>query len=144
MGQVKEGYSPHSWFHCQDWLHVFFPALTFQDLCIVMCCSKFDILFSCVRTGVLPILLPAPFPQLTFKHFPIFWIKDCHKFIHTGHGPQLLFQIFACMILLKKHAISITFQIVGFRRCQKANTCCTMILFLEGRGYSDLHIVGAK
>lgn len=82
--------------------HILCPVLTFQDLCIIVCCSKFQgIIWSCVKAGVFPVVLPTSFPQLTFEHFPVFWVKYCHEFIHTGHRPQLLFQVFACMSLSK-------------------------------------------
>lgn len=78
------------------------PVLTFQDLCIIVCCSKFQgIIWSCFKVGVFPVVLPTSFPQLTFEHFPVFRVKYCHEFIHTGHRSQLLFQIFACMSLSK-------------------------------------------
>lgn len=78
------------------------PVLTFQDLCVIVCCSKFQwIIWSCVKAGVFPVVLPTSSPQLTFEHFPVFWVKYCHEFIHTGHRPQLLFQVFACMSLSK-------------------------------------------
>lgn len=78
------------------------PVLTFQDLCVIVCCGKFQwIIWSCVKAGAFPVVLPTSFPQLTFEHFPVFWVKYCHEFIHTGHRSQLLFQVFACMSLSK-------------------------------------------
>lgn len=82
--------------------HSLCPVLTFQDVCIIVCCGKFQgIIWSCVKAGVFPVVLPTSFPQLTFEHFPVFWVKYCHEFIHTGHRPQLLFQVFACISLSK-------------------------------------------
>lgn len=65
---------------------------TFQDLCVIMCSSKF---YSVPCPGVEGGLLPATSPQLALVHFPVVWVQDRHELIYAGHRPQLLLQVFA-------------------------------------------------
>lgn len=80
------------------------PLLTFQDLCVIMCSSKF---YTVPCPGIEGGLLPAAFPQLALVHFPVVWVQDRHQLIYAGHRPQLLLQVFAFKSLSKTIAGSI-------------------------------------